>query len=144
MAPGLMVQAPKGKLLKATLPVGTVQVGWVMIPTIGAVVVGTALITTLAEATEVHPVAVSVTVKLNVVTGVNNVKAVVGPLPAMAPGFIVHAPAGKPLKATLPVGMVQVGWVMVPTIGAVGVIGCVLITMFEEAGEIQFDSSSTV
>ena len=64
IAPGLIVQAPAGKPLKATLPVGTVQVGWVIVPTMGDVVVGTALITTLAEATELHPVAVSVTVKL--------------------------------------------------------------------------------
>ena len=32
----------------------------------------------------------------------------------------VHAPAGKPLNATLPVAMVQVGEVIVPIIGAVG------------------------
>ena len=43
------------------------------------------------------------------VAGVNNVKVVVVPLPAIAPGFIVHAPAGNPLNATLPVGTVQVG-----------------------------------
>ena len=43
------------------------------------------------------------------VEGVNNVKVVVAPLPAIAPGFIVHAPAGKLLKATLPVGVVHVG-----------------------------------
>ena len=136
MAPGLIVQAPAGRPLKATLPVGTVQVGWVIVPTIGAEVVGTALITTLAEAIEVHPVAVSVTVKLNVVAGVNNVNVVVGPLPAIAPGFIVHAPAGKPLKATLPVGTVQVGWVIVPTTGA-DVVGTALITTFADATEVH-------
>ena len=92
-------------------------------PTTGAAVVGTALITTLAEATELHPVAVSVTVKLNVVAGLSNVKVVVDPLPAIAPGLIVQAPEGKPLKATLPVGTVQVGWVIVPTIGSDGVDG---------------------
>ena len=43
------------------------------------------------------------------VDGVNNVRIVVVPLPAIAPGFIVHAPAGNPLNATLPVGTVQVG-----------------------------------
>ena len=51
--------------------------------------------------------------------GVNKVSVVVAPLPAIPPGFIVHAPAGNPLKATLPVGVVQVGWVIVPTMGAV-------------------------
>ena len=31
--------------------------------------------------------------------------------------------AGKPLKATLPDGALQVGWVMVPALGAAGVEG---------------------
>ena len=35
-----------------------------MVPTIGVAVVGTALMTTLALAVEIHPVAVDVTVKL--------------------------------------------------------------------------------
>ena len=71
------------------------------------------------------------------VDGVSNVNVVVAPLPAIAPGFIVHAPAGKPLNATLPVGVVQVGWVMVPTIGVAGAAGTALITTFAEAVEIQ-------
>ena len=34
----------------------------------------------------------------------------------------VHVPvAGKPDKTTLPVATLQVGWVIVPTVGAVGV-----------------------
>jgi hypothetical protein len=131
-----MVQAPAGKPLKATLPVGTVQVGWVMDPTNGAVVVGTALITTFAEATDVQPVAVEVTVKLYVAAGAKPFIAVVAPLPVMAPGFMVQAPTGNPLKATLPVGTVQVGWVMVPTIGAV-VVGSALITTLAEATDVQ-------
>ena len=50
----------------------------------------------------------------------------VGPDPVMVepPGaaVTVQAPvAGSPLKATLPVAVAQVGWVMVPTIGAEGV-----------------------
>ena len=57
------------------------------------------------------------------VDGVNSVNVVVAPLPAIVPGLIVQAPAGNPLKATLPVGVVQVGWVMVPTTGAVGAPG---------------------
>jgi hypothetical protein len=136
IAPGFIVHAPAGNPLKATLPVGTAQVGWVMVPTIGVAAVGTALITTLALAAEIQPVAVSVTVKLNVVEGASNVNVVVAPLPAIAPGFIVHAPAGKPLSATLPVGTVQVGCVMVPTIG-VAAVGTALITTFAEAAEIQ-------
>ena len=70
------------------------------------------------------------------VDGVNNANVVVAPLPAIAPGLIVHAPAGNPLKATLPVGTVQVGCVMMPTIG-VAATGTALITTFAEAADIQ-------
>jgi hypothetical protein len=45
--------------------------------------------------------------------------------------------AGNPLKATLPVATVQVGWVMVPTTGAVGVTGCTLITTLPEDKDVQ-------
>ena len=62
----------------------------------------------------------------------------------MAPGFIVHVPAGKPLNITLPVAKAHVGWVIVPTVGAVGVTGCVLITTLEEATEIQPEAFVTV
>ena len=51
-----MVQVPEaGKPLKTTLPVATVQVGWVIIPIVGAVWVGCALMTTLPDTGEVHP-----------------------------------------------------------------------------------------
>ena len=63
--PGVLVnvQVPvAGKPLKTTLPVGTLHVGCVIVPTLGAVGgVGTASITTFPVATEVHPAA-SVTV----------------------------------------------------------------------------------
>jgi len=36
----VMVQLPEGRLLRTTLPVATVQVGWVILPTVGAVGVG--------------------------------------------------------------------------------------------------------
>ena len=45
--------------------------------------------------------------------------------------------AGNPLRATLPVDSAHVGCVIVPTKGAVGVTGCVLITIFEDDGDIQ-------
>ena len=36
----------------------------------------------------------------------------------------VHVPlAGNPLRITLPVAKTQLGWVIVPTVGAVGVAG---------------------
>ena len=52
--------------------------------------------------------------------------------------------AGKPLKTTLPVATVQVGWVMVPTVGAVGVDGCALMTTLPDTVEVQPDVLVTV
>ena len=40
----------------------------------------------------------------------------------------VHVPEGNPLNATLPVADAQVVCVIVPIVGAVGVVGCVLTT----------------
>lgn len=36
----------------------------------------------------------------------------------IVPGLIVQSPFGKPLNITLPVGALQVGWVIVPTVGS--------------------------
>ena len=59
-------------------------------------------------------------------------------MPVAPPGLIVHVPAaGKPLNATLPVARAQVGWVIVPTVGAVGAEGTALITTFADATEVQ-------
>ena len=52
--------------------------------------------------------------------------------------------AGKPLKTTLPDATVHVGWVMVPTVGVVGVDGCALMTTLPDTGEIQPDALVTV
>ena len=50
----------------------------------------------------------------------------------------VHAPdAGNPLKATLPVIVTQVGWVIVPTVGAEGTISAALTTALPEAADVQ-------
>ena len=49
---------------------------------------------------------------------------VVEPVPVIAPGLIVQIPVGKTLNITLPVETAQLGCVIVPTIGDVGVDGC--------------------
>jgi hypothetical protein len=69
------------------------------------------------------------------------------PVEVVPPGVLVkvHVPvAGKPLKTILPVGNAQVGCVIVPTIGAVGVVGCVFITTFADADEVQPEALVTV
>ena len=63
------------------------------------------------------------------------------------PGVLVsvHVPVtGKPFKTTLPVAKAQVGWVIVPTVGAVGVTGWSLITAFPDTAEIHPDAFVTV
>lgn len=63
------------------------------------------------------------------------------------PGFLVkvHVPvAGNPFNSTLPVASVQVGCVKIPTVGAVGVIGCALITKLDEANDVQPETFVTV
>jgi hypothetical protein len=48
------------------------------------------------------------------------------PVVVVPPGVRVKVQlpvAGKPFKITLPVATEQVGWVIVPTVGAVGVAG---------------------
>ena len=74
---------------------------------------------------------------------------VVAPVPVLltAPGLRVSVQVpltGKPLKATLPVAVVQVGGVIVPTIGAEGVVGWGLITTLLEAAETQPSALVTV
>lgn len=51
----------------------------------------------------------------------DNVLVVV--VPAIAPGFRVQFPAGKPVSVMLPVATRHEGWVIVPATGAVGVTG---------------------
>jgi len=77
--------------------------------------------TTLADANEIQPSAL-VTIKEYVPAARPDI-VVLKPVPAIAPGLMVQFPAGKPLNTTLPVATAQVGWVMVPTIGADGVAG---------------------
>ena len=65
-------------------------------------------------------------------------------LPNIPPGLIVQLPDGRLFNTTLPVDTVQVGCVMVPTVGAAGVTGCVLITILADPTEVQPTSLVTV
>jgi hypothetical protein len=53
----------------------------------------------------------------------------------LPPGLAVtvHEPDGKPLNATDPVAVTQVGWVIVPITGAVGALTTVIVSVFELA-----------
>ena len=67
------------------------------------------------------------------------------PLPLILPGFIVQVPVdGNPFKITLPVELVHVVCVIVPTVGAVGVTGCIFITTLAEATDVQATAFVTV
>lgn len=129
IAPGLSVQFPAGKPFNTALPVETRQVGCVSVPMAGADgVTGCALMITSTVGNEVHPTEF-VTVKLYVfVTKLDMVLLL--PAPVIAPGLIVQLPAGKPLKAALPVATEQLGCVIVPMTGTAGVTGCALMVIF--------------
>ena len=140
MAPGLMVHVPvAGRPERTTLPVVAVQeAGWVIAPTIGAVgAVGASFIVTIADSTDIHPGSL-VTLKVYV-PGARLIMVVVVPVPAIAPGLMVHVPvAGRPLRTTLPVGSVHdAGCVIVPITGAGGATGGALITTVAEANDTQ-------
>jgi len=126
--PGLRVstQEPVGREFKITLPVDRAHVGEVIVPIDGAGgVTSAAVMTAGADAGEGHPF-VPATVKVYEPSPKPEI-IVDGPDPAEVapPGLIVtvHDPAGKPLSATLPVATAHVGWVIVPTVGAVGPTG---------------------
>jgi hypothetical protein len=62
------------------------------------------------------------------------------PVEVIFPGLLVKVQVpvdGNPLSTTLPVALLQVGWVMVPITGSVGVSGWVLITAFADKNEVQ-------
>src|SRR5665647_1131491 len=115
------VQVPvAGKPFKITMPVATAQVGWVIVPTVGAVgASGWILITTLADAGEIHPEEL-VTVKVYVPAVSNEIVELVPvPVVVVPPGDFVSVQvpvAGNPFKTTLPVAKVQVGCEIVPTV----------------------------
>jgi hypothetical protein len=97
-----------------------------MVPIWGAEgVTGAVFIVTLEEGPDVHPL--DVTVKVKVPAEMPEKVAVV-PVDEMVdpPGEMVtiHVPEeGKPLRATLPVGRAHVGWVIAPITGAEGAEG---------------------
>ena len=69
------------------------------------------------------------------------------PLVMAPPGLWVRVQvpdAGSPFRVTLPVARLQVGWTMVPRVGAVGVIGAVLMTTGPDAVDIQPSALVTV
>ena len=70
------------------------------------------------------------------------------PVPVLltAPGFRVSVqfPEGKPLRGTLPVAVVQVGWIMVPIMGAADGAGAASIMALLEAAETQPSALVTV
>ena len=82
---------------------------------------GVASIVTSIVWDEVHPEPF-VTVKLYL-PAINPDSVVPAVDPVTAPGLMVQLPDGRPLRTTLPVAVEQVGWVMVPTIGAAGAPG---------------------
>jgi hypothetical protein len=67
------------------------------------------------------------------------VRVVVAPVPAIAPGLMVHTPvAGRPLNTTVPVGTAhEAGWVIVPITGAAGATGAALIVTVADASDIH-------
>ena len=141
----MIVQLPDdGKPFNTTLPVGSEQLGWVIAPAVGAVgVVGCALIITLVVAAEVHPEAL-VTLKLYVPVERTGTFVLV-PEPVILNGLMVQLPDdGKPFNTTLPVGTKQVGWVMAPTVGAAGVVGCALMIILVVLADVHPDALVTL
>jgi hypothetical protein len=134
-----------GNPLNATLPVATLHVGWVIAPTVGAAGgVGAASITVLVEFPEVQPSAF-VTVNVYVLLAASPLNVAVAPVPVRVVLFepsvavTVQLPvAGNPLNATLAVLSVHEGWVIVPTVGAVGGVGALFIVVLDAvAADVQ-------
>ena len=128
---------PSGTLVKfrTILPFAPQVAGLVSVPVVIVGVSGCALITTSADAGEVHPAAL-VTVKLYVAPAGNPDMVLLAVEPVMAPGLIVQLPDGRPLNTTLPVAVAQVGCVLVPTVGALGAAGSLRIAS-TPVGEVQ-------
>jgi hypothetical protein len=71
------------------------------------------------------------------------------PVPEVAvpPGNLVKIQvpeAGKSFSITLPVAIVQVGWIIVVTVGTAGVDGCALMNTLADTGDVHPDTLVTV
>jgi len=149
--PGFLVKVHvpvAGNPLRATPPVETILVGCVTVPAIGGEGVdGCEFITTLPVEAEIQPEAFA-TVKVYVpATRPDTVVPVPVPVEVFPPGFLVnvHVPVtGNPPNATLPVATEQVGCVIVPTVGVVGVDGCGLMVTFPDSAEVHPEVPATV
>jgi hypothetical protein len=114
----------------------------------GAVGVGgCAFITALPDAVDEHSAAL-VTVKVYDPAGIPGIDMLI-PVPVLVvpPGVLVNVQEpveGNPFRTAIPVARLQVGWVIVPTVGAVGVEGCKLITMLADAGDMQLEALVTM
>jgi len=103
-------------------------------------VAGCEFITMLPDGEEIHP-AELVTVYVYV-PGASPEIVVPVPVPeeVIPPGFRVNVQVpgvGKPFNTTLPVATEQVGWVIVPMLGAAGVAGWAFITMLPVGGDVH-------
>ena len=125
------VHAPAGRLLSTTLPVATVQVGWVMVPITGFNgVTSGELITTSAVGKEIQPTELAtVNVYVPVARPLIVVEGVL-PVVIIPPGLrvSVQVPDGKSLNTTEPVATEQDGWVML-TKGVEGLVFGALIPL---------------
>ena len=107
-------------------------------PAIGAVGAdGATFIITSADGREIHPASL-VTSKLYV-PGFRLEIVTLVPVPAIAPGLIIHIPvAGRPFNTTLPVVAIhEEGWVIDPIIGGVGATGAGLITTLADSTDMH-------
>ena len=66
------------------------------------------------------------------------------PVPLIPPGLSVQVPDGNLFNTTLPVDAEQVGWVIMPMVGADGAPGAVLITTSSDGTELHPEASVTV
>ncbi len=129
----VMVQLPLGSPLNTTLPVGVVQMGWVIAPTMGAV----GLAFTVKVLLDVQPVAVSV--KVNV--------TVPAMMPDTTPAFVTVAIALLLLNQVPPVVGVKTAELPTHTSSAppnTGFPGMALITTPALAGDTQLLALTTV